>query len=101
MKMTSMQNKPLWSPTEDKVKSTSMYDFMKYISEKYALQLNKLVGCRSYSRVDFLMEPNSNVFVLEINTLPGLTNTSLFPKAASKIGMSYRDIINKIVDLST
>ena len=63
--------------------------------KKYALQLHKLVGCHSYSRVDFLMDSNHNVFILEINTLPGLTDTSLFPKAASKIGMSYKDIPNE------
>ena len=39
--MSSILNTPLWTPKEDKMKSTSMYDFMKYISKKYSLQLNK------------------------------------------------------------
>ena len=54
--------------------------------KEYALQLNKLVGCRNYSRVDFLMDSNHNVFILEINTLPGLTDTSF--------ALSVRTVIN-------
>ena len=68
--------------------------------KKYAVDLHKLVGCDSYSRVDFLMDKNSNIFALEINTLPGLTDTSLLPKATKSIGMSYRETIYKIIDLS-
>jgi len=68
--------------------------------KKYALDLHKLVGCDSYSRVDFLMDKDSNIFVLEINTLPGLTDTSLLPKATMGIGMSYRQTIHKIIDSS-
>ena len=68
--------------------------------KKNALDLHKLVGCNSYSRVDFLMDKNSNIFALEINTLPGLTDTSLLPKATMNIGMSYQDTIYKIIDLS-
>ena len=70
------------------------------IIKKYALNLHKLVGCKSYSRVDFLMDKDANIFALEINTLPGLTDTSLLPKATMSIGMSYRETICKIIDLS-
>ena len=69
--------------------------------KKYALQLHKLVGCHSYSRVDFLMDIKSNIFALEINALPGLTNTSLLPKATMGVGMSYLDTIQKIIELSS
>jgi len=68
--------------------------------KKYALDLHKIVGCDSYSRVDFLMNKDSNIFVLEINTLPGLTDTSLLPKATMNIGMSYKEMIHKIINLS-
>ena len=62
--------------------------------------MHKLVGCHGYSRVDFLMDKSYNIFALEINTLPGLTDTSLLPKATMGIGMSYGDTICEIINLS-
>ena len=49
--------------------------------KEYAEILYELVGCRHYSRVDFILDKNNDIYILEINTLPGLTDTSLFPKA--------------------
>ncbi|MBI45095.1 MAG: D-alanine--D-alanine ligase [Candidatus Marinimicrobia bacterium] len=68
--------------------------------KEYALKLHKMIGCHAYSRVDFLMDEQCNIFTLEINTLPGLTDTSLLPKATASIDMSYYDTINKIIDFS-
>jgi len=65
----------------------------------YALQLNKIIGCSHYSRVDLRMDGN-NIFILELNTLPGMTNTSLFPKSAKKNGLDYNDLIDKIITLA-
>ncbi len=55
------------------------------------------LGCRGFSRVDFIIEDDLNPYVLEINTIPGMTETSLFPDAALSAGMSFEDLINKIV----
>ena len=52
----------------------------------YALELNKIIGCNHYSRVDLRMD-GDNIFILELNTLPGMTNTSLFPKSAKIFGL--------------
>ena len=49
--------------------------------QEYAETLYELVGCRHYARIDFLLDNDGNVYILEINTLPGLTDTSLLPKA--------------------
>lgn len=59
----------------------------------------RLVGCKGFARVDFLVK-NSKVYVLEINTIPGLTSTSLFPKAALAAGISYSALLEKIIKLS-
>ena len=64
----------------------------------YAMQLHKIVGCRHYSRVDFRLDDNGKLYVLEINTLPGMTSTSLFPKAAEKINISYSELIEQIIN---
>ena len=64
----------------------------------YAMQLHKIVGCRHYSRVDFRLDDNGKLYVLEINTLPGMTSTSLFPKAAEKVDISYSELIEQIIN---
>ncbi len=64
-----------------------------------ALSVHKMLKCDVYSRVDFKFYEN-NFHFLEINTLPGMTETSLFPMAAKRHGFSFKDIINKIIKLS-
>ena len=64
-----------------------------------AQRIHQLLGCEVYSRVDFKIY-NDEVFFLEINTLPGMTETSLFPMSANKHGYSFKDLIDKIIKLS-
>ena len=58
-----------------------------------------VLGCEVYSRVDIIMNENS-MNVLEVNTLPGLTPASLFPKSAKANGMSMEDLVDTIIKLS-
>ena len=67
---------------------------------EYSLKIHKLIGCGVYSRVDFRLSNDGLVYFLEINTLPGFTDTSLFPKAAEKYAFDYRALIKKIIDLT-
>ena len=60
--------------------------------KEHAENLYEIVGCQHYSRVDFLLGKNNDIYILEINTLPGLTDTSLFPKAYHE---EFKDICNK------
>ena len=69
----------------------------RFISNDALLLYNK-IGCRHYARVDFLLN-KENYYLLEINTLPGLTSTSLLPKSAQCIDLSYQKLIKKIIDL--
>ncbi|MBV6478003.1 MAG: D-alanine--D-alanine ligase B [Ignavibacteria bacterium] len=72
----------------------------KELKEK-AVKLHKLFGCRVYSRIDFMFDEKSGKqYFLEINTLPGMTSTSLVPKSAAAAGMSFRNLIDKILELS-
>ena len=66
-----------------------------------ALQVYKIVGCRGFARVDFILKDGKNPIVLEINTIPGLTPTSLFPKAAKAFGMTYSQLIDNIIKYAT
>jgi len=65
-----------------------------------ALKIHRLLNCKVYSRVDFRLDNNDKCWLLEINTLPGMTETSLFPMAAKAAGLSFEDLINKIIKLS-
>ena len=60
----------------------------------------RAIGGRDYSRVDVMVRPNGEPVVLEVNTLPGMTETSLLPKAAAAAGMSYAELCQRMVDLA-
>jgi len=62
-----------------------------------ALKTHRLIGCRGCTRVDFRIDPDGRPFVLEINTVPGMTETSLLPKAAAAAGLSYDQLVARIV----
>ena len=57
------------------------------------------LGCRHYARVDFILTPQGPIF-LEINTLPGLTEQSILPKAVQAIGSSYGDFLSHLIQLA-
>jgi len=58
------------------------------------------VGARDYARVDVMVRANGEPVVLEINTLPGMTETSLLPKAAAATGIAYADLCERMVKLA-
>ena len=63
-----------------------------------ALVAFKAVGCRGVSRVDFRVTPDGKPYVLEINTVPGFTSTSLLPKAAAQAGISFSALCARLVE---
>jgi D-alanine-D-alanine ligase len=65
-----------------------------------ALAAFQAVGCRGLGRVDFRVLPDGRPFVLEINTLPGFTPTSLLPKAAAQAGISFANLCDRILSLA-
>lgn len=56
-----------------------------------------LLGCRDLARVDLRLSPQGIPYVLEVNTLPGMTELSLFPRAAQAAGLSYEDLVDYLV----
>lgn len=68
--------------------------------KKYAILAHQVLGCETYSRVDFLLKDNKIPYILEVNTLPGMTPTSLFPDAAKHDNISYEDMVERLVQLT-
>jgi len=60
-------------------------------------RLFDVLKCRHYSRADFRLDHDDNFWFLEMNTLPGMTDTSLVPMAAKAAGLSFNDLIDHIV----
>lgn len=65
--------------------------------QQMAIDVYNAIGCQGFSRVDFILEDGKKPVVLEINTIPGLTPMSLFPKAAKEAGISYGLLLDKII----
>jgi len=65
-----------------------------------ALGAFRAIGGRDYGRVDIIVRPDGEFVVLEVNTLPGMTETSLLPKAAAAAGIGYADLCRRMVDLA-
>jgi len=62
-----------------------------------ALAAFTLLGCKGVARVDMMLDDNNQPYVLEVNTIPGMTATSLVPKAAAAKGISFPDLCEQIL----
>ena len=73
---------------------------IRYLSAEIgemAVKVHETLGLRTYSRSDFMVTEDDMVYFLEVNTLPGMTPTSLVPQEAEKVGISYADLCELIV----
>ena len=69
------------------------YDTLKSL----ALKAHNALGCRGATRVDFILDDSGDPFLLEVNTIPGMTETSLLPKIARYANIEFPDLIEKIL----
>jgi D-alanine-D-alanine ligase len=65
-----------------------------------AIQTSKALCCEGLSRVDFFLRDNGDVLVNEINTMPGFTKISMYPKLWEASGISYTDLISRLIELA-
>jgi len=68
--------------------------------QSYALMAHRVLGCWGCSRVDIILRDDGIPFILEVNTIPGLTQTSLLPKAAKVAGIGFVQLCIKLIELA-
>ncbi|MFP4172489.1 MAG: D-alanine--D-alanine ligase [Candidatus Hydrogenedentota bacterium] len=74
-------------------------DTLREKAQSLAVQAHELIGCRGFSRSDMIVRDGGPVWI-EINTIPGLTDVSLFPQAAAAAGFPYADMAAKLIDVA-
>lgn len=75
-------------------------DELKAEAKKIAEKTYKALGCKGLSRVDMFVTTDNKIILNEINTIPGLTDLSRYPSMLKKIGIEYKDLIVKLVELA-
>jgi D-alanine-D-alanine ligase len=68
-------------------------------AQRYAVEAHKALFCRGYSRTDMILK-DGEFYVLETNTIPGMTQTSLFPQAAAAAGMDFTRLLDRLIELA-
>jgi D-alanine-D-alanine ligase len=77
-----------------------MYLYATLSIRKLAIKTFTVLACEGLARVDFFVDANESIFVNEINTLPGFTKISMYPKLWEISGISYRELIDRLVQLA-
>ena len=68
--------------------------------QQVALKAHKLLGCYGCCRVDIILAQDGRAYILEVNTIPGMTATSLLPKAAKIVGIDFKQLCLKLLELA-
>lgn len=84
--------------TEEIVPAPISKDLTKK-AQDYAKKAHQALGCSGVTRTDMILQ-NSKIYLLEINTIPGLTPESLIPKAAKAAGLSFEELLDRLIELA-
>ena len=68
--------------------------------QHYAEEVTRVLGLDTYSRMDFMLSSENEIFCLEANTLPGMTPTSLLPQEAAAVGINFNQLCEKLIEIS-
>lgn len=98
-----INNKYPWMSGTGKTNYHCPAELSEYTTKRVqdvALAAMKAIGVEVYGRVDIILRNDGEPFVLEINTIPGMTSSSLLPKAARVIGIEFPQLVERIIELS-
>ena len=74
-------------------------DSVRQLVQTYALRAHEVLRLRGYSRTDFIQKKDGSLYLLETNTIPGMTETSLLPQAAFVHGLTFPQLLERLIDL--
>ena len=89
-----------FKPFKTKTVAANLTNYQIKEIKRMAKSAYLATGCCGYARIDFLMDKNGQIFISEINTLPGFTKISMFPKMMEVKGIKYKDLITRIINLA-
>ncbi len=69
-------------------------------AKAFAVEAHKALQLRGYSRTDMMLAPDGSLYILETNTIPGMTPTSLLPQAAKEFGLNFTKLIDRLLQLA-
>jgi D-alanine-D-alanine ligase len=75
-------------------------DGLTELAQDLAVRTYRLLGCSAFARVDLMLDAAGDLTVLEANPIPGLTDTSLLPQAAEAAGISFDELVGRILELA-
>ncbi len=67
------------------------------LAQSLGLSAHRVLGCKGATRVDMVMDGDGKIYLLEVNTIPGMTETSLLPEAAAVAGIDFKQLVVKIL----
>lgn len=67
--------------------------------QKTAVSIYKALGCSGFARVDMFLTPSGDIIFNEVNTIPGLTSHSRYPNMMKGIGLSFSEMLDKLISL--
>jgi D-alanine-D-alanine ligase len=70
------------------------------VFQNYAVRAFRCLECRGMARVDFFLEKSGRIYINEVNTIPGFTSISMYPKLWEATGVTYRELIDKLIELA-
>lgn len=87
-------------PAELAVMPEDARDHARIECQRVAIAAHRALGCRGMSRADVIVTPEGEVYLLEVNTIPGMTSTSLLPDAARAAGIEFHELCERLVELA-
>jgi D-alanine-D-alanine ligase len=76
----------------------SIYENAQRRAQEIAVRVHNLLGCRAVTRTDMMVDSDENIFVLELNAIPGMTEVSLVPEAAKVAGISFEALMEMLLE---
>jgi D-alanine-D-alanine ligase len=97
----SYQDKYATTSTSQAIISADLDDVERSRIRETARSIYEILGCNGLARVDFFYTDNGTLYLNEVNTLPGFTNISMYPKLWRAEGISYAELIERLILLAT